>query len=180
MNDFALAERPSRSDYAEFYGGYVGEVPDGDVLATLEHEGERALSFFAPCPPSARASPTRRESGRCRKCSRISPTASASSPTARCRFGRGDATGLPGFDQEVWAPQSHADRRRWEDLLDEFRCVRAASLHLFRSFDAEDWRRGGVASGHPITVRALAWIVAGHELHHRRVLVERYGLVPPA
>ena len=180
MNDLALEKRPSRSEYAEFYGGYVGEVPDGDVLATLEHEGERALSFFRAVP--AERAHFAYAPGKWT----VSEVLAHLSDGERVfsyralRFGRGDATELPGFDQEVWAPQSHANRRRWEDLLDEFRCVRAASLHLFRSFDGEDWRRGGVASGHPITVRALAWIVAGHELHHRRVLVERYGLVPPA
>ena len=58
--------------------------------------------------------------------------------------------------------------------------MRAASLHLFRSFAPEDWARSGIASGAPVTVRALAWVVAGHELHHRRVLGERYGIaVPP-
>jgi hypothetical protein len=57
--------------------------------------------------------------------------------------------------------------------------VRAASLHLFRSFEREDWLRKGTASGVEVTVRALAWTVAGHELHHRRVLRERYGIEAP-
>jgi hypothetical protein len=95
------------------------------------------------------------------------------------RFGRGDATPLANFDQEIVAPNSHADTRAWRDLVDELETVRAASLHLFRSFAPEDWRRRGVASGAPMSVLSLAWVVAGHELHHRRVLIERYGVAPP-
>lgn len=180
MNDLALDTRPSRSEYAEFYSGYVGAAPDGDILETLEREGERALSFFRAVPAErTRFAYAPGKWTVSQVLAHLSDAERVFSYRA-LRFGRGDETPLPGFDQEVIAPHSHANERRWEDLLDEFRGVRAGSLHLFRSFDAADWRRTGVASGHPISVRALAWIVAGHELHHRRVLVERYGLAAPA
>ena len=172
------AVRPQIPEYAEPYHGYVSAVPDGDVRVTLEREGERALSFYrrvtaeragfsyAPGKWTVRG-----------VLSHVTDSERVFSYRA-LRFGRGDETPLAGFDQELWAPHSHADERAWEDLLDEFRVVRSATLHLVRSFSAADWARTGVASGFPVSVRALAWIAAGHELHHRRVLVERYGLAP--
>jgi hypothetical protein len=169
-------ERPQPPEFADFYLDYVSEVPDGDVLASLEREGEHALAFLRGVP--AERIRHAYAPGKWSVSEVLSHLSDAERVFAyrALRFGRGDSTELPGFDQEVWVPNSHADRRPWEDLLDEFRGVRAATLHLFRSFDAEDWRRTGVASGKPVSVRALAWIIVGHELHHRRVLVERYGL----
>jgi hypothetical protein len=87
---------------------------------------------------------------------------------------RGDQTPLPGFDENAWAPQSGADARPIGDLLDEFTAVRAATVRLLRGLDAPAWSRSGTASGKPVTVRALAYIMAGHELHHLSILKERY------
>jgi hypothetical protein len=83
---------------------------------------------------------------------------------------------LPGFDQDLWVPESHAATRPWQELQADFAAVRAASLELFRSFSPADWERRGEASGVEVSVRGIAWILAGHELHHRRILVERYGV----
>jgi hypothetical protein len=92
------------------------------------------------------------------------------------RFGRGDRTPLPGFDQEIWVPNSNAPSRPWSELLDNLFTVRRATLLLFRSFGEADWTRTGEASGALVSVRAIAYVIVGHELHHRRVLRERYGL----
>lgn len=179
MHEFDPAVRPRLPEFDESYLGYVGCVPDGDVRATLEREGERALSFYRQVPAELAGSSYAPGKWTVREVLAHVTDAERVFSYRALRFGRGDATPLAGFDQETWTPASHANARPWEDLLDEFRVVRAATLHLVRSFAAEDWARSGTASGWPVTVRALAWIVAGHELHHRRVLVERYGLVPP-
>lgn len=172
-------QRPERSEYGDFHVGYVGCVPDGDVLETLEHEGERAIAMLRAIPHE-RAS-HRYEPGKWTIREVVAHLADSERVfTYRAlRFGRSDATPLAGFDQELWLPHAHAEERRLTDLIDELRVVRAASLHLFRSFAPEDWARRGTASGVEITVRALAWVVAGHELHHRKVLIERYGVAPP-
>jgi uncharacterized damage-inducible protein DinB len=176
MATLDLARRPDRSEYADFYAGYVAAVPDGDLLATLEREGRVTVAALAALPAEradfayAPGKWTIRE-----VVAHVSDAERVFSYRA-LRFGRNDPTPLPSFDQEHWTPYSHAATREWRALLDELATVRAASLHLFRSFEAEDWDRRGIASGVPVTVRALAWIVAGHQLHHRRVLVERYGL----
>lgn len=92
------------------------------------------------------------------------------------RFARGDATALPGFDQEPYAAASEADARPLESLLDEYAAVRRATLSLFANLPEAAWLRAGVANGARVTVRALAYHIAGHERHHLAVLRERYGL----
>jgi len=87
---------------------------------------------------------------------------------------RADPAPLPGMDQEVWAGASNAGERALASLADELAAVRAATVRLFASFDDAAWSRRGVASGLPVSARALAWIVAGHEIHHRRILEQRY------
>jgi hypothetical protein len=176
MAESPARTRPSRSEYAEPYAGYVAAVPDGDIVLTLEREGERLLQLLREVPHDRLDYAYAPGKWTLREVVVHVSDAERVFASRALRFGRGDATPLPGFDQEAWLPHAHAGQRRWEDLLDEFRVVRSASLHLFRSFAPEDWARTGIASGYPVTVRALAWIVAGHELHHRRVLEERYGL----
>lgn len=181
MPDFDLAVRPARSEYADSHAGYVAAAPDGDILATLEREGARAVALYRALPPGradfayAPGKWTIRE-----VLAHVSDSERVFAYRA-LRFGRADPTPLAGFDQELWLPHAHAGRRSWESLIDELATVRAASLALFCSFEPEDWTRSGVANAAAVTVRALAWIVAGHELHHRRILAERYGVgAPPA
>ena len=94
------------------------------------------------------------------------------------RIGRGDTTPLAGFDETKYVPMASFDARPLADMLDELESVRTASLALFRSFDAAALARRGTANDKTVSVRALAWIVAGHELHHRGLLIERYGIGP--
>ena len=90
------------------------------------------------------------------------------------RVARGDRTSMPGFDQDDWVRGSNAERRSLADLAAEFAALRASTVALFRGFDDAALTRRGVANNVEVTARALAWIVAGHERHHRNVLQERY------
>ncbi len=92
------------------------------------------------------------------------------------RFARADRTPLPGFDETLWVPEGNFDARPIDDLALEYRAVRSASIALFASLAPEALARIGVANDTPMSVRALAWTIAGHELHHRGLLIERYGL----
>ncbi|HEX4892585.1 MAG TPA: DinB family protein, partial [Hyphomicrobiaceae bacterium] len=89
-------------------------------------------------------------------------------------FARGDTSSLPSFDENAWAVVSNAGRRTMHSLLAEYRAVREATIQLFQSFGDEEFARSGVASKNPVSVRALAYIVVGHERHHLRILRERY------
>ena len=84
-------------------------------------------------------------------------------------------TALPSFEQNIWAPNSNARHRPLRELLYEWASVRAASLTLVQSFDPETMLRVGTASGLKFSVRSLVWMIPGHELHHRKLLRERYG-----
>jgi hypothetical protein len=92
------------------------------------------------------------------------------------RFARADVTPLPGFDEKEWVPAGRFDRRLLPELLTEYAAVRAATVALFSSFEEDELLRRGPANNHPVSVRALAHIIAGHELHHVGLLRERYGL----
>jgi hypothetical protein len=90
------------------------------------------------------------------------------------RFARNDMTELPGFDQNAYAPQSGANERTMDDLLEEFAAVRRSTIALFNSFDDRVWTRTGVGSGNVMSVRAAAYHIAGHELRHVNTIKERY------
>jgi hypothetical protein len=89
-------------------------------------------------------------------------------------FARGFDSPLPSFDDKVAAAAAGADARSWASHVEEFRAVRTATLAFFRHLPPEAWARRGMASGNPFTVRALAFIAAGHVTHHSRILRERY------
>jgi hypothetical protein len=90
------------------------------------------------------------------------------------RFGRSDATQLPGFEQDDYVRAGGFAARSLRHLTDELEAVRRATVLLYEGFDEEHWSRKGIASANPVTVRSLAYIIAGHELHHVKILKERY------
>lgn len=90
------------------------------------------------------------------------------------RFARKDTTDLPGFDQDIFNDHAEANNRSLQSLIDEFIAVRRASITLFGSFSDEAWLRMGKSSGSLISVRAIGYLVSGHQLHHQKVLEERY------
>jgi len=90
------------------------------------------------------------------------------------RFARKDTTDLPGFEENNYAVTANATRRDINDLVREFSLVRSATIELFKSFDAEMMEQRGTANGKNITVKALLFVILGHELHHRKVIQERY------
>jgi len=90
------------------------------------------------------------------------------------RFARNDTTELPGFDQDVYAANSGANQRSIGDIFEEYTAVRSATITLFYSFDEEVYTRAGVANGHRMSVRAAAYHIAGHELHHINSIKQNY------
>lgn len=89
-------------------------------------------------------------------------------------FARGFTDALPSFDQDVAVEMAHANDTSWAELVEEFRNVRLATISFFKSLPGEAWDRTGIASDNPVSVRALAYIIAGHVTHHMNVLREKY------
>lgn len=90
------------------------------------------------------------------------------------RVSRGDQTPLPGFDQDPWVPLSGASSRTLADILTEIEAVRIANLHMIRAFDDAAVARTGIASGNPVSVRALVWVISGHFAHHLELTRTKY------
>ena len=90
------------------------------------------------------------------------------------RIARSDQTPIEGFEQDDYVRNAHFASRPLEDLIEDYIAVRRATVSLFRNLDEEAWTRRGTANNNEVTVRALSYIIAGHELHHRRILEEKY------
>ena len=166
--------RPDPSEYAPFYAGYIARVPDGDLTGVLEanlEEFSRTLGALAEVRGGFAYAP-----GKWTLKEVIGHVIDAERVFSyrAMRIARGDETPLPGFDEKAWVPQSGANDRTIADLLAELRTVRAATIALLRHLPADSVTRRGIASGNGVTVRALAWIIAGHPMHHLGILRERY------
>jgi hypothetical protein len=166
--------RPAPTDYAPYYGTYIDQVPEADVLALLARQIDDTVTLLRAVP---RARWTHRYAPG--KWS-VSEVVGHLADTERIfayralRFARNDPTPLPGFDENQYVPPANFDARSLTDLADDLRTVRMASLALFRGLDDAALARRGTANKVEITVRAIPWIIAGHERHHVKVLKERY------
>jgi len=166
--------RPNAGEYAPYYETYVSLVTTDDILGALESQRLQTSQLLAP--RSERDGNFRYAPGKWS----VKEVVGHLSDTERIfsyralRIARGDTTPLASFEQEDYVRGGNFGDRTLADLSEEFSAVRAASLSLFRSLTDDAWSRRGVANEKEVTVRALAYIIAGHELHHRRILVERY------
>lgn len=170
----ATITAPDRSEAAAYYYTYIDQVEDGDirdileaqvsaVLALLEGISEdQSLHRYAPGKWSIRE-----------VVSHVNDSERVFTYRALW-FARGFDRPLAGFDQDIAVAAAQANGRPWSSHIEEFRAVRAATTTLFRHLPDDSWSRSGVASGHPCTVRALAYIVGGHVAHHMKLLRERY------
>lgn len=170
----ATYDRPAPGEYNEFYAGYIAGVPDGDLLAILEQQGREAQALLG-----ALAEPKGNYAyapGKWTLKDVILHIADAERVFGyrALRIARGDEMNLHPFDENAWVPRAGATRRTLQDLLAELAAVRAATLAMLRHLPPDTPARQGTASGKAITVRALAWIMAGHERHHLRIIRERY------
>jgi uncharacterized damage-inducible protein DinB len=171
-----LITKPDASEYAPYYGRYLDLVPDGDILGTLAGQiggtlaGLRKISEADSLKRYADGKWSVREVlGHMIDTERIFAYRAL-------RFARNDRTPLPGFEQDDYIPAAQFDRRPWAGLLEEFEALRRSNVLMFRGLGEEAWLRQGVASENPMSVRAAAYVIAGHELHHMRVLHDKYGV----
>lgn len=169
--------RPGSSEYAPFYAGYVARVPEDDILAVLEAQTQE-LAALARSVAGAMAD-YRYAEGKWTVRELLGHVVDGERVfgyRAFC-FSRGEQAPLPGFDENQYVGAAPADGASPADIAAEFAAVRAANLAFLRRLDAAAWARVGTASGKPVSVRALAWIMAGHPRHHLGVLRERYGVM---
>jgi hypothetical protein len=166
----------SESEYATFYKNYIQLAPDLSIPKALIHSSELFLSFFENLTEEKalyRYAPQKWSLKEvllhCIDTERIMSYRAL-------RFARNDNAELPGFNQDDYVSNSNADQKSVISLLEEYDCTRKATLSLFSSFNEEIERRSGIASGNRMSVRALGYVISGHELHHLNVCKERYIL----
>lgn len=169
---------PARDEYADFHVGYITAVAnEPDAIAALQRQQARIEALRQLTPEQAGH---RYEPGKWTVRAVIGHIADSERVFAYrlLRIARGDRTPLPGFDEKVVAENSNADARSLGDLVDELSAVRVSTLALIRSLDETAVSRTGTVRDWTLSVRALAFIIAGHFQHHVNVLRERYGVEP--
>lgn len=166
--------RPEAGEYNEYYARYIGMVPDGNVVEVLTHGFEDTLGLLRSAPPEKEE--YRYAEGKWSLREVVGHLIDTERLFAfrALWFARGGEGALAGMDQEAWARSSNAGARPLADLLQEWAGLRDANVRMFASFDAATGLRRGVASGYEVTVRALAWMIAGHEAYHRMLIRRDY------
>ena len=166
--------RPQSTEAADYYSKYIDLIPSDDIVPAIKEqlgqtlqflEGiseEQSLHSYAPGKWTIREVLSHVNDGELVFLGRA------------FWFARGFQDPLPSFDQDVAVQHARANETSWAELVEEFKNVRSASISFFKNLPDEAWSRTGVASDNPFTVRALAYIIAGHVAHHTNVLREKY------
>lgn len=167
---------PEQHEFAPFYAGYISLVSEDDILAVLETQVDEVRAVTAAVSPERETYAYAPGKWTIRQViGHITDGERVFGFRAFC-IARGEQASLPGFDEQAYMAESNFDERSLADLVNDFAQVRAVSLSLLRSLPEEAWKRRGIANGTPVTVRALAYMLAGHARHHLAVLRERYGV----
>jgi hypothetical protein len=170
-----MARRPAPTEYATWFDRYIRLVEDVEDLGeTMARQLDETMAWYrdlSEAQAESRYAPDKWT---------IKEVVGHMADTERVMqyralgVGRGDPASFPSFEQDDYAKTSGHGARAWSSLLDEFKCVRGSSIHLFRHFDEASLDRVGTVNGNPTTARALGYVILGHERHHLAILKERY------
>jgi hypothetical protein len=173
-NNASANLRPQPGEYAPYYEKYLTRIPGNNILAILDEQRRQTLLLLsgrAETEGDSRYAPgkwtVKEVLGHVNDAERIFAYRAL-------RISRGDATPLASFDENDYVRNGPFATLTLADLIEDYIAVRRASITLFRNLDEAAWTRRGIASNNEVTVRALAYIIAGHELHHRRLLEDKY------
>ena len=169
-----MIPHPETSEFAPYYAAYIALVPGNDIVKTVAAQGDEAAAYYL--------SLTEDQGGLSYAPGKwtIKQVLGHVIDTERIisyralRIARGDQTNLPGFEQDDYVATANSSARTMADLAAEFQAVRHATGLLLKSFPDEAWQRRGFANNNEVTVRALAYILTGHEINHRTILQTRY------
>lgn len=166
--------KPGPGEVASFYLRYIEAAPWSTLDAALEgswHEFERLLQGI---PPELEGHAYAEGKWAIRQLVQHVLDTERVMAYRALRFARRDATPLPGFAEDDWAREADASQRGLAELTDEGRALREATRHLFRGLTEAQGLRTGTANGSPMSARGAGWVIAGHMMHHARILNERY------
>jgi len=166
--------RPQATEAAAYYFKYIDHITTDDIVPAIESQMGEMLQFLSGISEEqslhsyAPGKWTIRE-----VVNHVNDGERVFSGRAFW-FARGFTDALPSFEQDVAVRMAHANNTSWADLVEEFKNVRLATISLFKTLPEEAWERTGIASDNPVSVRAIAYIIAGHVTHHIGVLREKY------
>ncbi len=169
-----MQKRPEANEYNPYYATYINLLHEGDIIQILEEqikETNLLLKDISDSEGHFRYAPNKWS---------IKEVIGHIADTERIMayrllsIARGETTSLPGYNDDMYVLRAAFDKQSMEYLLSNLTIVRQATVHLLKSLDAEAWLQRGTANNSEVTIRALAYIIAGHELHHRKIIKERY------
>ncbi len=167
-------KRPQQGDYALYYEKYIELVPGGDFLEILNEQRRELVGLLSPLSEQQAEFRYAPDKWSIKEVLGHITDAERIFAYRILRIARGDQTPLASFEQEGYIKNGNFSARKLPDLLQEFSAVRESTLCLIRSLDQDAWLRRGVASQKEVSVLALAFIIAGHERHHRLILENKY------
>jgi len=166
--------RPDLTQVPEFYHNYINQVPEDDIMKAFQNGSSSLIQFLENIPKEKQDH--RYADGKWtikEVLQHIIDAERVFDYRALC-FARKDPSPLPGFDENIFAANAKADKRNWDDLLEEFKAIRRGSEFLFGSFDEEQLNSMGIANNHSNYALAFGYVLIGHSLHHMKVIKERY------
>jgi uncharacterized damage-inducible protein DinB len=166
--------RPDLSRVPEFYHGYINSVKENDLMSGLKSSTTNLFELLSSIPPEKHDYRYADGKWTIKEVVQHMIDGERVFTYRALRFARKDDTPLPGFDENLFAQTARADKRSWNDLVEEFAALRKSSEAMFASFDDEQLEQQGIASESPTYVLGIGFIVAGHVNHHCRVIKERY------
>lgn len=173
MENIAHA-RPGADEYAPYYSKYISRVPEGDVISILSQQLESTLAVLRNITEEQANSRYAEGKWSIKELIGHLTDSERIFGYRALRFARNDQTPLPGFEQDDYVANAGFDKCSLSNLVEELEHVRRSNLSLLRNLDAEAWQRRGDANSQEVSVRALAYIIAGHETHHMEILRTRY------
>jgi hypothetical protein len=170
----ARATKPAKSEYLPYYERYIALVPDGDVVTTLSAQINDTQAMLRSLPASVATYRYAPDKWSVNELVGHVIDSERNFAFRALRFARNDSTPVPGFEQDDYVRNATFDAYPLVELVSELESVRQSTVLLFKHLDESAWTRRGIANNAEVSVRALAYIIAGHELHHREILSARY------
>lgn len=170
----SLTIKPVTQEYAPYYARYINLVPSGNIIENLYYQMADTLKLIASLTDQQALHRYSPEKWSIKEIIGHIIDSERIFAYRALRFARNDGIPLPGFEQDDYVMNGEFDNRQLIDLVKEYEAVRAASIVLFEGLSEGAWERKGMANKVEVSVRAIAWIISGHELHHKEIIRTRY------
>ncbi|MFY0687600.1 MAG: DinB family protein [Cyclobacteriaceae bacterium] len=166
--------KPPIDEIPAFYRPYIDTLSDGDLIDTLKQSKNELVRLISDLNEAQGGSRYAEDKWTIKEVMVHLLDSERVFAYRALRFARNDQTDLPGFEQNDYVPNSEANRQKLGTILDHFIRLRASNVDLFESFSSQQLERTGTANGFPVSVRAIGYIIAGHQTHHLNIMKERY------